>query len=133
VTGPERPHPFTEEGASSALAALGLDPDDVADELAQMGHRGVPGSDCYCPIAHYLAAVVQRCRSVGVYLDDALGREDEAHAELSGADDDGAAMDIEVPLTAAVIVFIRRFDTGRKYTELIEKTEEVNVDAESAP
>lgn len=127
-----RPYPFTEEGVSSALAALGLDPDDVADELGQMGRHGVPGSDCRCPIATYLLAVVERCGRVGVFLDDALGREDEAHAELSGVDEDGEPMTIIVPLTAAVIVFIRRFDTRRKYSELIENTGEVTAHADPA-
>lgn len=117
----QRPYPFAEDGAQNALNALGLDPADVADELEQLGLRGVPGSDCQCPIANYLVAMVDRCTSAGVYLDDALGQEDEAHARLSAPGEE----DLEIALPAAVIVFIRRFDAGRRYSELIEKTEEV--------
>lgn len=119
-----RPYPFTEAGVVNALTALGLDPDDVADELTQLGMRGVPGSDCRCPIAHYLESFVTGCAQAGVYLDDALGREAEAHARLEApehlldptpTDDDV----LHVDLTAAVIVFIRRFD-ARKYPDLID-------------
>ena len=123
----EQTYPFTEEGVTEALVALGLDPEDVAEVLLEMGVRGIPGSDCNCPIAHYLEDVIQDCGSVGVFLDDALGRETEAHARLeaipgSVAEDDSV---LHVDLTAAVIVFIRRFDAS-KYPDLIEK-EPVNA------
>lgn len=118
----EQTYPFTDAGVSDAFVALGLDPDDVAEFLLEEGIRGIPGSDCNCPIAHYLEVAVQGCGSVGVFLDDALGREREAHARLeaipgsvSEPDDDV----LHVELTAAVIVFIRRFD-ARKYPDLIE-------------
>jgi len=122
--GPVITYPYTEVGVTDAFIALGLDPDDVAEVLTEEGIRGIPGSDCNCPIAHYLEQSIVGCASVGVFLDDALGREREAHARLEAlehlalaADDDGV---LHVDLTAAVIVFIRRFDAG-KYPELIEE------------
>ena len=118
-------YPYTEDGVTEAFVALGLDPDDVAEVLMEEGIRGIPGSDCNCPIAHYLKQSITGCASVGVFLDDALGRESEAHARLEALEhldlapgDDGV---LHVDLPAAVIVFIRRFD-ARKYPELIEET-----------
>lgn len=121
MTAPTQTYPFTDEGVTSALVALGLDPEDVADDLLEAGYFGVPGSDCKCPIAHYLMDVVEGAVDVGVFLDDALGREDNAHARLENAAGDV----LHVDLTAAVIVFIRRFDAS-KYPDLIEK-EPVNA------
>lgn len=111
----ERPYPFTEEGAWNALNALGLDPDDIADELGQLGARGIPGSDCRCVLAIYLANVVQGCTSAGIYLDESDERA-TAHATLSAPGVD----DVDTDLPAAVIVFVRRFD-ARKYEELIDE------------
>jgi hypothetical protein len=119
----EQTYPFTDEGVTDAFVALGLDPDDVAEFLLESGYRGIPGSDCRCPIAHYLLDVIEGCAEVGVFLDDALGREREAHACLKAAADlDPAPEDdvLHADLTAAVIVFIRRFDAHR-YPDLIEE------------
>lgn len=117
-------YPFTEKGVTDAFVALGLDPADVAEFLMESGYRGVPGSDCKCPIAHYLADVIRGCAQAGVFLDDALGRESEAHAHLEPLEVDPPEEDLHVDLTAAVIVFIRRFD-ARKYPYLIEEESRV--------
>lgn len=117
----EQTYPFTDVGVSDAFVALGLDPDDVAEFLLEAGIRGVPGSDCNCPIAHYLEDAIEGCGSVGVFLDDALGREREAHARLQAIEADAVEDDVlHVELTAAVIVFIRRFDAS-KYPDLISE------------
>lgn len=105
-------YPFTTEGLSSALAALGSTPAHVADTLLDGGHRGRPGCEHRCPVAEALSDVYRYPDySVAVLAeppDQTLFVEVYRFA-------DSQRLDVDLP--EPVAQFVRRFDHG-DYAEL---------------
>jgi hypothetical protein len=109
----ELTHPFTEDGLTAALTALGTTPNAVATNLSAMGFRGCRDQESNCPVAHYLLASVPDMASVSVFsesFNDATSRTESGHVE--GYDLDLTAPALVVNLPAAVIAFVDVFDKG---------------------
>jgi hypothetical protein len=109
----EQTYPFTEEGLTSALTALGTTPHAVATNLSAMGFRGCRDQESNCPVAHYLLASLPDMASVSVFseaFNDATNRTESGHVE--GYDLDLDRPTIVVNLPAAVVAFVDVFDKG---------------------
>lgn len=109
----EQTYPFTEEGISDALTALGTTPNAVATNLSAMGFRGCKDQESNCPVAHYLLASVPDMASVSVFnaaLGDRLDESATGHVE--GYDMDLGRPPLIVDLPAAVVGFVFAFDKG---------------------
>jgi hypothetical protein len=106
-------YPFTEEGLTSALAALGTTPNAVATNLSAMGFRGCRDQESNCPIAHYLLASVPDMASVSVWS-EAFSETDNrtVSGHVEGYDLDLAQPALVVNLPAAVVAFVGVFDKG---------------------
>jgi hypothetical protein len=100
-------YPFTVEGLSSALAALGSTPAQVADTLLDGGHRGRPGCDATCPVAEYLTFL---------YPDTTCSVTEDPPDWLI-AEVWTANRSVQTRLPLAVLTFVVDFDHGR-YAEL---------------
>lgn len=109
-------YPFTVEGLSSALTALGGTPGQVADTLLDGGHRGRPGCDASCPVAEYLTAL---------YPHAICSVTEEPPNALVAEVWYSPTSNVQAVLPAAVHRFVAEFDTG-KYAEL-DRTREVTA------
>lgn len=96
-------YPFTTEGLSGALAALGDEPAKVADTLLEGGHRGRPGCDASCPIAEYLGSFWPAA-TCSVTEDPPGGMVAEVWYSPSHT--------VTVPLPGAAREFVAAFDAG---------------------
>jgi hypothetical protein len=114
----EQTYPFTEEGLTAALTALGTTPNAVATNLSAMGFRGCRDQESNCPIAHYLLASVPDMASVSVFSEayvNAPSRFEYGHVE--GFDMDLTQPPLIVDVPAPVAGFVFAFDKG-DYSDL---------------
>lgn len=102
-------YPHTVEGLSSALAALGGTPGQVADTLSTLGHRGNPGCDASCPVATYLT---------DLYPGASCSVNEEPPGKLAAEVWYSPTRNVTAAVPKAVHHFINRFDAGTHYTEL---------------
>lgn len=107
-------YPFTTEGLSSALAALGSTPAHIADTLLEGGHRGRPGCDATCPVAEYLTYL---------YPDTTCSVTEEPPDGLI-AEVWTANRSVQTRLPLPVLTFVAAFDRGY-YAELDRTSIEV--------
>lgn len=108
-------YPFTTEGLSGALAALGGTPGQVADTLLDLGHRGNPNCDSSCPVALYLR---------DLWPDAACSvTEDPAPGRLVAEVWFDTTRCVQAPLPEPVERFVRRFDGGDSFVELNQHVE----------
>jgi hypothetical protein len=103
-------YPFTDQGLRDCLVALGTTETAVATILSAMGVRGRRGVECGCPLAVYVATVLDVATNAYVYLDD---NDTEVHV-LAQCRTDGVTVG-QVSATAGgpLPIFVRRFDLGR--------------------
>jgi len=109
----EQTYPFTEEGLTSALTALGTTPNAVATNLSAMGFRGCRDQESNCPVAHYLLASIPGMASVSVWsesFNEADNRTESGHVEGYHLDFDSPVLVVNLP--AAVVAFVDVFDKG---------------------
>lgn len=105
--------PFTEEGVSGALAALGTTPNQVADTLLDGGYRGNPACDATCPVATYLT---------DLWPDATCSVTEEPPDALIAEVWYSTTACVQVPVPDPVSAFIRRFDGG-EFGELNRRIE----------
>lgn len=108
-------HECTAEGVTSALAALGTTPNQIADTLLAGGHHGKRGCEATCPLADYLAQIWPFPDFRVSVLSEP---EDVLYVELLRFADNTL---VEVDLPAAAATFIRQFDAGQ-FADLAEVT-----------
>jgi hypothetical protein len=82
VTAPT--YPFTDEGLSAALKALGRTDRGVAHTLEAMGIKGCLSDENDCPVAHYILAVVAGAEGASVEIDmcKAVLRDPDSYADV---------------------------------------------------
>ncbi len=101
-------YPFTDEGLTAALDALGNDGAEVAESLRRKGIEGIQHDCLHCPVAMYLA---------GLYPDADVAV-DRTNTRLErvvrGFDEDGHPTrdeeTVRVDTTGPIVDFIREFD-----------------------
>ena len=90
------PYPFTEEGVTAALDALGDMSEQVAESLKQRGIHGTRGQCATCPLANYLRSLFPDAE---VYVDreSIRLRRDVQCIEDGRVDLDEEAVEVETP------------------------------------
>ncbi len=103
-------YPFNDEGLSDALVALGTTLGAVVCNLTVLGVRGRRGVECGCPLAVYVAGVLDGATDAYVYLDD---NDTEVHV-IAQIRVGGEHVD-QVAAThgGSLPTFVRLFDRGR--------------------
>lgn len=110
--------PRIEAILTALLQSLGNDSDQVARTLAADGAKGMPRKSCACPVFHWLLKAAGRHAPDGmrIVVDDVV-----THAvDLRFWREEDRYVCWSIPTPPPVAEFIRRFDTGTEYPDLIE-------------
>lgn len=107
-------YPFTEQGLSEALEALGTTPQAVATNLSAMGFTGKVNEPLCCPVANYPRASVTSADSACVAKDESM----TLYAEVESPAHLGELVGGRLP--QPVDAFIAQFD-ARLFPDLIDE------------
>lgn len=109
-------YPYTDEGLSDCMTALGSTADAVATVLRGWNFTGWRGSCSTCPVASYINASVDLPPGAAVHVYQDLGSETQPHVTAGRP---GHPNDVSAIGPRAVGDFINAFDAGC-YPDLIE-------------